>query len=83
MSQSFVKVASGEPIVLAPRYTSYVEVNGLKDVLQNMSREERRRYISASVKLPYVRKGRKIGRNDPCLCGSGLKFKKCCIGNQS
>ena len=20
----------------------------------------------------------KIGRNDPCLCGSGLKFKKCC-----
>jgi hypothetical protein len=21
----------------------------------------------------------KIGRNSPCLCGSGLKFKKCCI----
>lgn len=21
----------------------------------------------------------KIGRNDPCLCGSGKKFKKCCI----
>lgn len=21
----------------------------------------------------------KIGRNDPCPCGSGLKFKKCCI----
>ena len=20
-----------------------------------------------------------IGRNDPCPCGSGLKFKKCCI----
>lgn len=20
----------------------------------------------------------KIGRNDPCSCGSGLKFKKCC-----
>jgi SEC-C motif domain protein len=20
----------------------------------------------------------KIGRNDPCLCGSGLKYKKCC-----
>ena len=20
-----------------------------------------------------------IGRNDPCLCGSGKKFKKCCI----
>jgi SWIM/SEC-C metal-binding protein len=21
----------------------------------------------------------KVGRNDPCLCGSGLKFKKCCL----
>lgn len=21
----------------------------------------------------------RIGRNSPCLCGSGLKFKKCCI----
>jgi hypothetical protein len=23
-----------------------------------------------------------IGRNDPCPCGSGKKFKKCCIGKQ-
>ncbi len=23
--------------------------------------------------------GRKIGRNDPCPCGSGLKYKKCCL----
>lgn len=22
--------------------------------------------------------GKKIGRNDPCICGSGKKFKKCC-----
>ena len=22
---------------------------------------------------------KKIGRNDPCPCGSGLKYKKCCI----
>ena len=22
----------------------------------------------------------KIGRNDPCICGSGKKFKKCCLG---
>ncbi|NMT18189.1 hypothetical protein HKA99_27985, partial [Vibrio parahaemolyticus] len=20
----------------------------------------------------------KLGRNDPCICGSGKKFKKCC-----
>lgn len=25
----------------------------------------------------------KIGRNDPCSCGSGKKHKKCCLHNQS
>jgi methionyl aminopeptidase len=25
-------------------------------------------------------KGNKIGRNDPCPCGSGLKYKRCCMG---
>ncbi|HAC32632.1 MAG TPA: hypothetical protein DCF70_08420 [Treponema sp.] len=28
--------------------------------------------------MTVVREGAKIGRNDPCPCGSGLKYKKCC-----
>ncbi len=28
---------------------------------------------------PFVRSGPKIGRNDPCPCGSGKKYKKCCL----
>ncbi|MCC2646713.1 MAG: hypothetical protein K0R02_778 [Rickettsiaceae bacterium] len=28
---------------------------------------------------PYERGMPKIGRNDPCFCGSGKKYKKCCI----
>ena len=27
---------------------------------------------------PLKREGEKIGRNDPCPCGSGKKYKKCC-----
>jgi len=27
---------------------------------------------------PVVRSGPKIGRNDPCPCGSGKKYKQCC-----
>jgi uncharacterized protein YchJ len=27
---------------------------------------------------PFVRATEKIGRNDPCSCGSNQKFKKCC-----
>jgi hypothetical protein len=28
---------------------------------------------------PYVRPTIKVGRNDPCPCGSGKKYKKCCL----
>ncbi len=30
------------------------------------------------ARRPYVREGRKIGRNEPCPCGSGKKYKHCC-----
>ena len=32
--------------------------------------------------MPVVNKGKKIGRNDPCPCGSGKKYKKCCGKNE-
>ena len=31
-----------------------------------------------SANAPVVRKSEKIGRNDPCPCGSGKKYKHCC-----
>ncbi|MCI0414176.1 preprotein translocase subunit SecA [bacterium] len=31
-----------------------------------------------SAVVTAVRKGQKVGRNDPCPCGSGQKYKKCC-----
>ena len=32
---------------------------------------------AAGASSPYVRKGKKVGRNEPCPCGSGKKFKQC------
>lgn len=32
-----------------------------------------------SQNAPYVRSSKKIGRNDPCPCGSGKKYKQCCM----
>lgn len=29
--------------------------------------------------VPFVKKTSDIGRNDPCPCGSGRKYKKCCL----
>lgn len=31
-----------------------------------------------STSTPFVREDSKVGRNDPCPCDSGKKFKKCC-----
>ena len=33
------------------------------------------------AKKPVVKKD-KVGRNDPCPCGSGKKFKNCCLGKE-
>ncbi len=33
---------------------------------------------SQHKKKPVKRVGQKVGRNDPCPCGSGKKYKKCC-----
>ncbi|MDG2285973.1 MAG: SEC-C metal-binding domain-containing protein [Alphaproteobacteria bacterium] len=30
-----------------------------------------------------IQNKQKVGRNDPCPCGSGKKFKKCCIHKSS
>lgn len=41
--------------------------------------EEKRKEISKEYKKSkIVVKEAKIGRNDPCTCGSGKKYKKCC-----
>ena len=28
------------------------------------------------------REGKKVGRNDPCPCGSGKKYKRCCLSKE-
>ena len=33
-------------------------------------------------KMITVKKAEKVGRNDPCPCGSGKKYKNCCGGNR-
>lgn len=49
--------------------------NSRKWANRGFSPEDMRR--KESLRLP-TRKGKKIGRNEPCPCGSGKKYKKCC-----
>ena len=40
--------------------------------------EKRKELYKEQKNSGTVRKEKKIGRNDPCPCGSGKKYKKCC-----
>lgn len=46
---------------------------------------DQRRVAAIAATKPNERlkivEARRIGRNDPCPCGSGVKFKKCCGQN--
>ena len=39
---------------------------------------EQEQQATAEEQAPFVRQGAKVGRNDPCTCGSGKKYKQCC-----
>lgn len=41
---------------------------------------ENKKSSNSAKKAGYKKKDNKTGRNDPCLCGSGKKYKKCCLG---
>ena len=47
-----------------------------KDIFDDETRE--RLYKEQKASTTVRREGPKIGRNDPCPCGSGKKYKKCC-----
>ena len=57
----------------------------LDDVEKEFQRKKRRELEEARMagageaeKVQQVVRGDKVGRNDPCPCGSGKKYKKCC-----
>ena len=62
------------------------EAERLKQTLEEEARREKRplvpqrieRYEDEDEEPPKT----KVGRNDPCPCGSGKKFKKCCLNKQ-
>jgi len=46
---------------------------------REQEREQLARRHAYASSLPLVRETPKVGRNDPCPCGSGKKYKKCCL----
>ena len=64
-------------------FYAYYECNGTRQVGERsfFQRKEGKVYYVDGVPLKpaaYRRVEAKVGRNDPCPCGSGKKYKKCC-----
>jgi len=60
-----------------------VQVTRQQDVEQIQARRQQRVVMShggeaaSAAASPVKREGEKVGRNDPCPCGSGKKYKRC------
>ena len=61
---------------------TFFEKEGIVDLYKTRyktMRELYKKYRSTSYQNNTVRTLDKVGRNDPCPCGSGKKYKKCCL----
>ncbi len=55
----------------------------LEAVLAGFERARRAREVPRSGPPPRgLARPATVGRNDPCPCGSGLKYKRCCLGSE-
>ncbi|QNU68770.1 SEC-C domain-containing protein [Ruminiclostridium herbifermentans] len=45
---------------------------------ENILSEEKRKAITKEYRVSKMAVSNRVGRNDPCPCGSGKKYKKCC-----
>lgn len=76
---SFMSDFSKKVDTLSP--LSEPEAIKLENELKGMDPEQVNAYLESMfnmVQKPYTRKIPKFGRNEPCFCGSGKKYKKCC-----
>jgi preprotein translocase subunit SecA len=55
--------------------------NNLESPITKAAKNIRTNVSEQAVAQPVVNVGKKLGRNDPCPCGSGLKYKKCGLIN--
>lgn len=65
--------------------TSYVPkepvVQKLRQLVEQQKEEKlERERLANQPRQPYRREEPRVGRNDPCPCGSGKKYKKCHMG---
>ncbi len=51
----------------------------LYEILRKIFKQDTKTRFKEAVRSIVKPSGKKLGRNDPCPCGSGKKYKKCCL----
>ena len=63
--------------------TSTVDFNkSMEEAMPQIDEKTMQRLLAYQNRKPSIRENKKIGRNDPCPCGSGKKFKNCCMNTK-
>lgn len=70
-----------------PEPYNYVPAPAIVSKMETLVAERKeflaeRERLAKMPKKPFVREEPRVGRNDPCPCGSGKKYKKCCMKNE-
>lgn len=60
------------------RYEEQNKQHAMREKSRFVKEDGRWFYVDGLVKTLPQKASQKLGRNDPCSCGSGKKFKKCC-----
>ncbi len=53
----------------------------LYNILMKIFKQDTKSKLKSVIKSMFRPNGKKLGRNDPCPCGSGKKYKRCCLNN--
>jgi yecA family protein len=77
LAEEYCKEAGDEGVTLALMAESVVD--SFDEAAKSYANLGRAIQIALGPRTPFVREER-VGRNDPCPCGSGKKFKQCCMG---
>ena len=68
---------------VVPRAQQIQRVQVANPIGEGRERGQRRVNVTRRSSTTVVNDGAKIGRNDPCPCGSGKKYKNCCLRNEN
>lgn len=65
--------------ILLALFGDYANTLPLWSLKGHTLQEQGQTYLEETAAKPYRREKKKVGRNDPCPCGSGKKYKNCCL----